>query len=148
MKNLLYPLIAITLVVTCSCCNTSRKNVKSGNLPLTETQWMLEAIEGEDIGTDFALRPFMKFDSTFHITGSLGCNSMFGTYWVNKKHKMTVKYEGSTKRLCQQMSVERKFSKALRHDITRYEIKGDLLILFAENEEVLRFKGVNLNEVE
>lgn len=140
--------MAIILVLTCSCCKSSKKNVKSGQLPLIDTQWTLEAIESEEIGTDFALRPFIKFDTNYKITGSLGCNSLFGTYSINKKNKMTINYSGSTKRLCQQMSVERKFIKALKRSIDSYEIKGDVLILSADNEELLRFKGVNLNVVE
>jgi heat shock protein HslJ len=147
MQKIIYPLIAI-LVLTCSCCKTSKKNVKNEKYPLIGTQWLLESIEGEEIGTDYALRPFIKFDTASNITGNLGCNSLHGTYEVQKKHKMTISYVGSTKRLCQQMSVERNFIKALKSDINKYEIKGDELILYAENEEIMRFKGVNLNEVE
>lgn len=122
--------------------------MKNAQLLLTETQWMLESIEGEEIGTDYALRPFIKFDTNFNITGSLGCNSLFGTYSVNRKHKMTINYTGSTKRLCQQMSVERKFIKALKRDIDTYEIKDGMLYLSSENEEVLCFKGVDMRTVE
>lgn len=147
MQKIIYPIMVITLVLICSCCKTS-KNVKNGQLSLTGTQWMLESIEGEEIGTDFALRPFIQFDSTHNVTGSLGCNSMFCTYTINKKHKMTIHFESSTKRLCQQMSVERKFIKALKRDINNYEIKGDYLILSADTEEILRFKGVDLKAVE
>ncbi len=148
MQKIIYPIMVIALVLTCSCCKTSKKNVKSGQFPLINTQWMLESIEGEEIGTDYALRPFIQFDSSYNITGSLGCNSLFGTYTVNKKDKMTIHYTGSTKRLCQQMSVERNFIKALKKDINRYEIKGDKLILFFEDKEVISFKGVDLNAVE
>lgn len=147
MQKIIYALIAV-LVLTCCGCKTSKKSVKNERFPLIGTQWLLEAIDGEDIGADFALRPFIKFDSTSKITGNLGCNSMFGTYEVRKKHKMTISYTGSTKRLCQQISVERNFIKALKRDINSYEIKGDELILSNDNEEVLRFKGVNLKEVE
>lgn len=148
MKKIIYPIMVIALILTCNCCKTSKKNVKSDQFTLINTQWMLESIEGEEIGTDFALRPFIKFDSSYNITGSLGCNSMFGTYSVNKKNKMTIHYTGSTKRLCQQMSVERNFIKALKQDIDKYEIKGDKLILFSENKEVITFKGVDLKAVE
>lgn len=147
MRKITYTLIAV-LALTCCCCKTSKKSVKNDSFPLIGTQWVLEAIDGEDIGTDFALRPFIKFDSASNLTGNLGCNSMFGTYEARKKHKMTISYTGSTKRLCQQMSVERNFIKALKRDINSYEIKDDVLILSNDNEEVLRFKGVNLNEVE
>ena len=129
MKKIIYPIVLISLVLTCSCCKSSKKNVKNGQFPLINTQWMLESIEGEEIGTDYALRPFIQFDSSYNITGSLGCNSMFGTYSVNKKGKIN-------------------FIKALKKDINRYEIKGDKLILFFEDKEVISFKGVDLNAVE
>lgn len=148
MRKIIYPIMLLTLILTCSCCKSSKNNVTSGQLPLIDTQWMLESIEGKEIGTDYALRPFIKFDSSYNITGSLGCNSMFGTYSVTKKQKMTIHYTGSTKRLCQQMSVERDFIKALKKDINRYEIKGDKLILFFDDKEVISFKGVDLNAVE
>lgn len=148
MQKIIYPIIVIALVLTCSCCKTSKKNVKSNNFPLINTQWMLESIEGEEIRTDYALRPFIKFDSSYNVTGSLGCNSLFGTYSVNKKDKMTIHYTGSTKRLCQKMSVERNFINALKKDINRYEIKGDKLILYSEDKEVISFKGVDLDTVE
>lgn len=148
MHKIICPTLAVILVLTCSCCKSSKKNVKSNQLPLIETHWMLESIEGEEIGTDYALRPFIKFDSSYNITGSLGCNSLFGSYSINKKNKMTIHYTGSTKRLCQQMSVERKFIKALKKDIDSYEIRDEKLILFADNKEILVFKGVNINVVE
>lgn len=148
MQKIIYSLATIVLILSCSCCKTSKSNVKNGNYPLKGTKWMLEAIEGEDVGTEFAIRPYIIFDSTSNFTGNLGCNSMFGAYTVNKKQKMTIEYSGSTKRLCQQISVERKFIKALRFDVNRYEIKGDQLILFVDDKEVMRFKGVKQDEVE
>lgn len=148
MRKIIYPLVVITLVLTCGCCKTSKNNTKSGKYPLVNTKWMLVAIEGEEISTDYALRPFIQFDTANNITGNLGCNTMFGTYSINKKHKMTVGDINSTKRLCQQMTVERMFTKALRREINHYEIKDDQLILSSDNEEILRFKGVNTDEVE
>ena len=72
-----------------------------------------------------------------------------GNYSVNKKQKMTLEFQGSTKRLCQQMSVERRFIKALKQDIVRYKIHGNELILLAADDlEIMRFTGVDLGKVE
>lgn len=148
MKKNLFPLVATILVLLCVSCNTTKKSVKSEKFPLVGTQWSLFSLEGEEISNDFALRPFITFDSTGQIQGNLGCNTFFGNYSVNKKHKMTISYQGSTKRLCGQMKVERQFITALKRDINSYQIKDEELILSSDGEEIMRFKGVNLNEVE
>jgi putative lipoprotein len=149
MKKTIYPLVAVLLILACCCCKTSKKGVSNGNYPLIGTQWNLTALEGEEIGTDFALRPFITFDSVGNITGNLGCNTFFGTYSVNKKQKMTIEFQGATKRLCQQMSVERRFIKALKQDIVRYKIHdNELILLAADDLEIMRFTGVDLGNVE
>lgn len=149
MKKMIYSLTAVVLVLTCSCCKTSKRNISSEKYPLIGTQWNLTALEGEEIGTDFAMRPFITFDSADNFKGNLGCNTFFGTYSVNKKQKMNIEFQGATKRLCQQMGVERRFIKALKSDIVRYKIQGDELILFIEDDiEMMRFTGVDLGKVE
>ena len=148
MRKVIYSLTAISLILSCSCCKTSKKSVKTEKFPLVGTQWMLEALEGEEISKDFALHPFIVFDSAGSFHGNLGCNTFFGTYEISKKQKMKFQFDGATKRLCSKMEVERRFLTVLRRDVTRYELKNDELTIFSENEELMRFKGVNMDEVE
>ncbi len=148
MRKIMYSLTAIILVLSCSCCKTSKKSLKTEKYPLIGTQWMLVALEGEEFNKEFALYPFIVFDTAGSFQGNLGCNSFFGSYEVSKKQKMKVQFEGSTKRLCSKMEVERRFLAILKRDVTRYELKDDELTLFSDNEELMRFKGVNLEEVE
>lgn len=148
MRKVLYSLMTIVLVLTCSCCKTAKKNVKSGKYPLIGTQWMLVALEGEELNKDFALHPFVVFDTAGGVKGNLGCNTFFGSYEVSKKQKMRLQFDGATKRLCSKMDVERRFISVLKRDVTRYELQGDELKIFSENEEIMRFKGVDLEEVE
>lgn len=148
MKKYVCSVMVATLILTLFGCKSSKRSIGDEHYPLIGTQWNLVTLDGEKIGNDFALRPFITFDSTGNIQGNLGCNTFFGTYTVNKKHKLTISYQGSTKRLCQQMSVEKRFSKALKSDINRYEIEGEYLILLAGDEEVMRFAGVDLSKVE
>ena len=148
MRKIVYCLMAIVLVLTCSCCKTSKKNVKTERYPLIGTQWMLVALEGEEFSKEFALHPFIVFDTAGAFQGNLGCNSFFGSYEVTKKQKMRFDFQGATKRLCSKMEVERRFLAILKRDITRYEKHDDELIIFSENEELMRFKGVNLEDVE
>lgn len=148
MRNYVITFVAATLILSGCGCKTSKKSVSDEHYPLVGTQWNLVKLEGAEIGVDFALRPFITFDTADNIQGNLGCNTFFGTYSVNKKHKMTLEFRGATKRLCQNMGVERKFMQALKRDITRYEIVGDELVLFAGDQEVMRFTGVDLSKVE
>ncbi|MBQ5994037.1 MAG: META domain-containing protein [Bacteroidales bacterium] len=148
MRKTLYCLTAIILILSCSCCKTSKKNVKAGKFPLVGTQWMLVALENEEINKDFALHPFIVFDTAGAFHGNLGCNTFFGTYEITKKQKMRLQFDGATKRLCSKMEVERRFLVILKRDVTRYELHDNELILFSEERELMRFKGVNLEEVE
>ena len=148
MRKLVYCLMAIVLILTCSCCKTSKKNMKTGKYPLIGTQWMLESLEGTELSNEFALHPFIVFDTAGSFHGNLWCNTFFGEYEVTKKQKMHFEFQGATKRLCSKMEVERRFISILKRDVTRYELRGDELIIFSENEELMRFKGVNLEEVE
>ena len=145
MRNYVITFVAATLILSGCGCKTSKKSVSDEHYPLVGTQWNLVKLEGAEIGVDFALRPFITADN---IQGNLGCNTFYGTYSVNKKHKMTLEFRGATKRLCQNMGVERKFMQALKRDITRYEIVGEELVLFAGDQEVMRFTGVDLSKVE
>lgn len=148
MRKVVYSLAAVILILSCSCCKTSKKNVKTEKFPLVGTQWMLVALEGEEFNKDFALHPFIVFDSAGSFQGNLGCNTFFGTYEVTRKQKMKFQFEGATKRLCSKMEVERRFLTILKRDVARYELKDDELTIFSENGELMRFKGVNLEEVE
>jgi len=148
MKRTFFPLIVLSLVLTCCCCKTSKKSTKSGQLPLVGTQWNLTALEGKEISKEFALRPFITFDSAGSMQGNLGCNTFFGSYEIGNKGKIRIEYTGATKRLCQRMTVERLFITALKKDINQYQITGNELTLLAGNEEIMRFEGVDLNAVE
>ena len=148
MRKVVYCLTALILILSCSCCKTSKKNMKTEKFPLVGTQWMLVAMEGEEFNKDYALHPFIVFDTAGGFQGNLGCNTFFGSYEVSKKQKMRFEFQGATKRLCSKMEVERRFISVLKRDVTRYELKDDELTIFSENEELMRFKGVNLEGVE
>ena len=148
MRKYVITLLTTTLILAGCGCKSAQKNVSGEHYPLIGTQWNLVSIDGSEISHDFALRPFIMFDSVGGVQGNLGCNTFFGEYTTNKKQKMNISYMGATKRLCQQMEVEKLFMQALKREITRYEIKGEELILFAEDKEVMRFSGVDLGKME
>lgn len=138
MKKLF--LICILLTICAFSCQTSKKNSSaSSDAPLCGTQWILTDINSEAIG-EAPKQPFIKFSTDGNISGNLGCNDFFGTYFV-KKDKMSIEYKGSTKKLCNNMDVENAYAAALKKDINNYVIVGDVLIIREKNQEVLRFKA-------
>ena len=46
------------------------------------------------------------------------------------------------------MGVEKRFTAAWRMDINRYELKGEELILYSGEDEIMRFKGTDLSQKE
>lgn len=159
MKRMMMLLLVAAL---CACgCKTSKNtadaspkdniSTASSEKPLcslTETKWMLSHIKGQPV-KDSPEYPYVVFVGD-RMTGSLGCNTFFGTFYANKKGKIDIEYTGSTKRLCNDMEVEYQFISALKTEKTTYSIVGRELIIRGEtmtdtgdkkNVEVLRFKA-------
>lgn len=107
------------------------------NKPLLDTYWVLKSVKGEDI-PKCIITPNIVFKNDGRYSGNLGCNSFFGTYHCGKK-RIKMAFEGATKRLCENMKVEKLFLLQLHSEFRQYEIIGDTLILKDKNGEVLRF---------
>lgn len=144
MKKLFF--IGIILTICTFSCHTGKEtsSAPSNDVPLCETQWMLTNINCEAVAESPA-QPFIRFTNDGNLSGNLGCNDFFGSYFV-KKDKLSIEYRGSTKKLCGNMEVEKSFASALKRDINNYVIVGDQLILREKNEEILRFKAAPKNE--
>lgn len=144
MKKLFF--ICTILTICTFACSTSKEasSSASNDTPLYETQWMLTDINCEAIG-DAPAKPFIQFSNEGTVSGKLGCNDFFGNCFV-KNNKISIEYKGSTKKLCNDMAVERAFASALGKDINNYVIVGDVLILRAKDQEVLRFKAASKTE--
>ena len=83
---------------------------------------------------------FITFNDDYKISGNLGCNLFFGNFTFGKK-RMRIDFLGSTRRLCINMDVEDRFSKALRDDITNYYIENNKLYLRNKDKVVCKFEG-------
>ena len=160
MKKLSLVLVAI-LLLSCSCKTAENAEAKGQSSqiveeqpaaspatgiksspkvqgkPLVQTNWMLTHINGESIGAA-PVEASIAFNEEGGVSGTLGCNTFFGTYYV-KKDKMSIDYTGATKKLCSEMSVEKKYIAALKSDITHYTIHDSELTIYTKNQEVLRF---------
>jgi heat shock protein HslJ len=128
------------LAVAVTSCKTSQKSAKEEKSPLCGVQWNLISIEGLNVeNLEFASQPCIIFYDNGNFSGNFGCNTFFGEYF-QKKNKMELTYKGSTKKLCNDMELERKMMKALKKEIRQYEIDGKTLILYEGKDEVLRFE--------
>lgn len=162
MKRILLILLAVSL---CFCACKTSKN--SGDKPsnkssvstadngkpackLTETKWMLTHLNGVPV-KDSPETPYIIFTGD-RVTGSLGCNTFFGTFYANKKGKLDIEYTGSTKKLCNEMEVEYQFISAMKSEKMTYTIKGNILSIKGEkmdtdgvkkDTEIMRFKADN-----
>ena len=144
----------------CACgCKNSKNTVETKKdeagtttttkpVSLTETKWMLTHLNAVPV-KDSPESPYIIFTGD-RVTGSLGCNTFFGTFYANKKGKIDIEYTGSTKKLCDQMDVEYKFISAMKSENMSYVLKEDLLFIYGErmdsdgvkkNIEIMRFKA-------
>lgn len=130
--------IVALLALSITACMTAKKKAEMAqNKPLVGTYWVLKSVKSEDVPKSI-ITPNIVFKSDGRYSGNLGCNSFFGTYHCGKK-KIKMEFEGATKRLCENMKVEKLFFSNLHSEFTQYEIIEDTLILKDKNGEVLRF---------
>jgi len=117
--------------------NQRKKNVEIS--PLLNTKWILKEVYEMPViqASDTA---FITFNDDYKISGNLGCNLFFGNFTFGKK-RMRIDFLGSTRRLCINMDVEDRFSKALRDDITNYYIENNKLYLRNKDKVVCKFEG-------
>ncbi|MCK9338658.1 MAG: META domain-containing protein [Bacteroidales bacterium] len=146
MKKIIF--IALAFMVGITACQTEKKvtqDTSNADAPLQGTRWELTNINCAPIDKSPEV-PFIIFNNDGGFSGNLGCNSFFGTYFADSK-KIEIKYSGSTKKLCSEMTLEKEFSKALKNDINNYIIVEKILIIKNKEQEVLRFKATpNISE--
>jgi heat shock protein HslJ len=165
MKVKLYTAILILLTVATSCCHRMKKsstdmlNKSSKQVALTasfspsllKTHWSLAGIKGVNVqnpasGLSETYIVFLPDSSS--LTGSGGCNSLFGTYHLRGDNGILLEQIGSTKMFCDNMDNEMKMLSTLR-DVNSWEIRADTLILKKGGKtEVLSFVAKGDSAVE
>jgi putative lipoprotein len=119
--------------------------IRKPDASLTETYWKLIAI-GENPYTPAknqreAHLKLRRLNNA--VEGSGGCNSFAGTYTLEDE-KLSLGPLAMTAMACiEGMDTERDFALALA-ELNRYEIEGDTLRAFKDDELILRFEAIYL----
>ena len=95
--------------------------------------WKVIRMDGMD---EVAINPTFEFmEEENRMAGFAGCNNYFATYALNGQ-ELKIGAAGSTRKMCQDMSVEDLFLKHLQ-EVARYKIEKSELHLFDANDKLL-----------
>ena len=145
-------LLALFAVLLVSC-NSGKKNQTGqtekedakteATAKLMGVRWEPITINGNPI-KDMEIKPFMSLatvEGGNKVKGYLGCNKFFGPFTYSNNGELKFGAIGSTKRLCEDMSMEKTFSNLLGA-CASYKIKGSHLHLYDKSgEEIATFEA-------
>jgi len=138
-SNLKYSLIKI-LYREKTARENSRENTIGDNSDLSANAWKLIKVEGAAVNSPKASIRFNTDKKT--VGGNGGCNG-FGGDFAKKGNEIKITQIISTKMFCDETSdVENKFLGNLER-VTKYQISGGKLLLFAAGTIVLEFAPIS-----
>ena len=95
--------------------------------------WKVIRMDGMD---DISINPTFEFmEEENRVAGFAGCNNYFATYSISGQ-ELKIGAAGSTRKMCQDMSVEDVFLEHLQ-EVARYKIEKSELHLFDSNDKLL-----------
>ncbi len=134
MKKSFILFLILLFFVSCISSQKQAMNTKE-KIPFFDTTWELVTLNKEKIqATPPGRTPFIKFSQEgSKVNGHTGCNGFFGTF-ESKAGNIKFGPLGMTQMACQGwMDKEFAFTTMLGN-VTRYEIKGETLILLIGND--------------
>ncbi|PZX46915.1 META domain-containing protein [Algoriphagus chordae] len=134
MKNILY---AVSLLVFFSCSSKSYPDKD-----WDDKQWTLVEIMDVPVQTsDSRKDAHLIFDARKDmITGTGGCNRIFGSYEIGKKNTLKFGEISSTLMACQDSPFENKFLEVLK-SVRYYQLNaGELLLKNGEKKIILKLQ--------
>lgn len=150
MKFKIFTLALVAMALySCGTTQNKEKNMDAmTNNAITETQWVLQQLEGEDIdpSKNGKLISFTLNAKENKVTGYAGCNSFFGNYTLEAGNRISFSTLGLTKMACPEDDFkESELMKVL--DMTdNYRINGDQLELnIGRRAPLAIFKKVDKN---
>lgn len=136
-------LLLVVSLINFSCSSNVSNNFKED---LKNNRWLLKSVDEKSItDLEFHKEVFIQFptDSEDQFRGFAGCNNIFGGYELNQDSLKFINV-ASTRMACDKMDFEANFLKKLQ-TINNYKIEKDILLLFSENEEVMKFQVIFYN---
>lgn len=134
MKNILF---AFILLIFASCSTKSYPDKKWDG-----KQWTLVEIMQVPVQTSGSEQDaHFIFDSRQKtITGTGGCNRIFGSYEIGKKNILELGEIGSTRMACQDSPFENKFLEVLK-SVRYYQVSaGELLLKNGKKDVILKLQ--------
>jgi heat shock protein HslJ len=134
MNKLLYPL---ALLFVLSCSSKSFPDEKWENRQWTLVEMLSVPVQTSGSSQDANL----VFDHrTKTITGTGGCNRIYGPYTDESKRRLKFGNLGMTRMACQDTPFENRFTEVL-YSVRCFEVSGNQLLLKNGKEDViLRFQ--------
>lgn len=131
VKQVTLALAFSATVASCTTMSSTRSKVGTTQANITNTKWTLaDDVKGK--------KPTLNIESG-KITGNGGCNSYFATLMLDPTvGNFSTKDIGSTKMMCDNMSVENNFFSMLG-ETTKYVVNGNTLELYKDNLLLLKF---------
>lgn len=140
MRN--YLIILLSVLIIASSCNTGKK-ISTQNQAITNTKWSLDSFTDNGTATKVTgQRAFMRLDESKQSIGGNGsCNNFGGSYTLSGD-KLTVSKIFSTKMYCEAVQKTEDHFLRLLETVTRYNINGNTLLLYNNDQLVLQFSAV------
>lgn len=131
--------IAALVAVLVGCCNC-RAVQKKNQKPLEGTEWQLVQLGGESIQPVEGKYTIQFFAEENRFAGVGECNHLTATYSTNEKRDLVLENAGMTRMMCPNQKAEDRFVEML-NKVTRYDMDGQMMMLFAENDLLAVFQA-------
>lgn len=132
--------ISIAIIMLAGSCKSAKENMQV-TTPLYDTKWSLKKIYDNGKEETINTKAFIRFDKGKSSAGGNGSCNSFGSTATVSASEVSFKNIFSTKMYCEQVQqVENKYFGHLGK-ITRYEIRGDNLLLYNDKELLLEFSA-------
>nr|WP_317631693.1 META domain-containing protein [uncultured Flavobacterium sp.] len=130
-KKLAFIFIICSLfMINCSASD----GIKRSEIDLTS--WKLEKLNGKKFVDTTYNVPQINFLIDFRVSGNDGCNDYMGKY-ILEESKLSFYKMAATKMHCKGVN-DNEYNMAL-NSVTNLKVEDDVLILFANDTEVLEF---------